>query len=170
MERFEWTDGSRAPSREELKEISNQLAMGGQLVFAVAEVASKVSVLDLLVCGLSKPNGEGICIKRMASESVDSESVKRVDEDSLLDQSDLIKKESSGCSPTAGAVKKRACKNCICGLADETDKAADAPKSSCGSCYLGDAFRCAGCPYRGLPPFKQGEKVSIPEDFLGDDL
>lgn len=37
-------------------------------------------------------------------------------------------------------------------------------------CGLGDAFRCGGCPYRGLPSFEMGKKIELPSDFLAMDL
>jgi len=34
-------------------------------------------------------------------------------------------------------------------------------ESACGKCYMGDAFRCASCPYRGVPAFEKGDKVKL---------
>lgn len=91
-----------------------------------------------------------------------------IDTDELLDDNDRkkpdVKKYDCGTSTTG---VRKACKNCSCGLAQELEQeehsaAQQNIKSSCGSCYLGDAFRCAGCPARGLPPFKPGEKVTLP--------
>ncbi|KAL3895494.1 MAG: hypothetical protein SGCHY_004670 [Lobulomycetales sp.] len=101
-----------------------------------------------------------------------------IDDNELLDDDDKTLK-ANACAPAA---KKKACKDCTCGLAEElleekiearvqvvkSQKEIDMmPKSSCGSCYLGDAFRCATCPYAGMPAFKQGEKVEL---LLADDI
>lgn len=95
-----------------------------------------------------------------------------IDTDDLLDDLDLKKptpSESKFDCGTDKAGKKKACKNCSCGLAEEIENEAQdtqknnaaTVKSACGSCYLGDAFRCASCPYLGMPAFKPGEKVQL---------
>jgi len=106
-----------------------------------------------------------------------------IDEDSLLDESDRNSKPVTSDDCDVGKQGKKACKNCTCGRAEEENGGAPVKAkltkemvenpgvgSNCGSCGLGDAFRCAGCPYRGLPSFKVGEKITIPDNFMSDDI
>ncbi|KAK4939612.1 electron carrier [Elasticomyces elasticus] len=112
-----------------------------------------------------------------------------IDEDTLLDEDDLKRpiKIPTECKPKAK--RRRACKDCTCGLAQkleaedkvkrenadqalntmklqaddlaEVDFTVEGKVGSCGNCSLGDAFRCDGCPYIGLPAFKPGEEVTL---------
>lgn len=89
-----------------------------------------------------------------------------IDDDDLLDESDKVKPTETSLRVCGTTGKRKACKDCSCGLAEELngEKVDEEPKkSSCGSCYLGDAFRCASCPYLGMPAFKPGEKVLLPD-------
>ncbi|KAF8419466.1 cytokine-induced anti-apoptosis inhibitor 1, Fe-S biogenesis-domain-containing protein [Tirmania nivea] len=133
-----------------------------------------------------------------------------IDEDALLDNFDDLAipiQQPAECAPKPGK-RRRACKDCSCGLREaleeedirkrssadaalkkleeakqkvaaanagggvllttddlaEIDFTVKGKTGSCGSCYLGDAFRCAGCPYTGLPAFKPGEEVRLQLD------
>ena len=70
--------------------------------------------------------------------------------------------------------KRKACKDCSCGLKEELDSGKEIKKkdftSSCGSCYLGDAFRCGSCPYLGMPAFNPGDKITLSNRQLNPDL
>ncbi|GAB7356908.1 hypothetical protein MBLNU459_g7764t1 [Dothideomycetes sp. NU459] len=112
-----------------------------------------------------------------------------IDPDTLLTEEDRQKPINipEACKPNGK--RRRACKDCTCGLkqkieAEDAEKrsAADSALNtlklgaddltevdftvqgkvgSCGNCALGDAFRCDGCPYIGLPAFKPGEEVKM---------
>lgn len=135
----------------------------------------------------SKPNFEiGSSAKlSFAGKKVETSSVWKIDNDldddvidpdTLLDDDDLKKPEPESLRVCGTTGKRKACKDCSCGLAEELGNEAkpkileNAPKSSCGSCYLGDAFRCASCPYLGMPAFKPGEKIQLAGNQLQSDI
>lgn len=102
------------------------------------------------------------------------------DESTLLDADDLVRPTAvtrpDDCEMTGG--KRKACKNCTCGRAeaikldivDDLPNTSAAATSSCGNCSLGDAFRCSGCPYLGMPAFRPGQAISLGGTFAGDDI
>lgn len=116
-----------------------------------------------------------------ATNDTDGDGVGLIDDDALLLDEDRMRPTTapphtaSDCG-TGATATRRACKNCTCGLAGMGKSggavAARPPaefKSSCGNCSLGDAFRCASCPYLGMPAFKPGEKVLLNARLLAPD-
>uniref|UniRef100_A0A8C3RVX3 Anamorsin n=1 Tax=Chelydra serpentina TaxID=8475 RepID=A0A8C3RVX3_CHESE len=109
----------------------------------------------------------------LSANDMDDEGMDLLDSDELLDSEDLKKPDPSSLKAPSckESGKKKACKNCTCGLAEDLEqekKESPQPKSACGNCYLGDAFRCASCPYMGMPAFKPGEKILLAENNLHD--
>jgi hypothetical protein len=95
-----------------------------------------------------------------------------IDEDNLLDDDVLAPPPAMGAAAAAGddCAGRKPCDDCSCGRADAeaSSQPTTAPSSSCGKCNLGDAFRCASCPYLGKPAFKSGEEhlvLDLADDF-----
>jgi len=107
-------------------------------------------------------------------EDMDDDTVELVDDETLLAEEDLAKPDPASLRVCGTTGKKKACKDCSCGLkeelADGKEPTTKSVTSSCGSCFLGDAFRCGSCPYLGMPAFKPGEKITLSDRQLNPDL
>jgi hypothetical protein len=165
------------PTREAGQLVDSDLMIVGFVNSMVAKdpvtgerfaVASKP---DWTTGALAKVNITQVTSTKWKVNTMDLNEDDLVDEDDLLDDGLDAAAVKGGCGDMEVAVggKKRACKNCSCGLADEeaNGTVSSAPKSTeekivkssaCGSCAKGDAFRCASCPFLGKPVFEQGQE------------
>lgn len=102
----------------------------------------------------------------------DDEDSEMIDEDALLLDDVLAPPPAMDARTAQGdCAGRKPCDDCTCGRADTYEAASSAQNvqsSSCGNCALGDAFRCASCPYLGKPAFKEGEEHLVLD--LTDDL
>jgi len=131
--------------------------------------------IQLKTPGQLKGGAEGNGFLNKFNNGVNVDESDYIDEDALLTEEDKKKPDPASLRVCGTSGKRKACKNCACGLAEELANeirpaGPPAGKSACGSCYLGDAFRCATCPHLGTPAFKQGERVTLSDDFLQADL
>ncbi|KAG8143874.1 hypothetical protein E2320_001019 [Naja naja] len=97
---------------------------------------------------------------------MDDEDVDLLDSDELLDPEDLKKPDPASLKAPSckESGKRKACKNWRKCLSRQNASSLFLTEM----CYLGDAFRCASCPYRGMPAFKPGEKILLSETNLQD--
>lgn len=180
------------PTREAGQELCSELQLQGFMDTMVAK--DPVTGDRFVTC--SKPSwgtGEAVAIKlpkkstaaawKMGTDDLAEDDL--VDEDELLnDNLEITVGAGCGIDPETGKPigKKKACKNCSCGLKEieqeeaKTGKTYDrvevaAPtNSACGSCYKGDAFRCASCPFLGKPAFEPTDDNKRVMLAMGDDI
>ncbi|KAM5125318.1 anamorsin, partial [Mantella aurantiaca] len=137
----------------------------------------QLSLPGRAVTGKPAVDPVAVTLWTLSANDMKDEDVDLLDSDDLLDPDDLKKPlpsslRTAGCGESSDK-KRKACKNCTCGLAEELqeEKKSSAPSSAssaCGNCYLGDAFRCSSCPYLGMPAFQPGEKVLLDSGRLQD--
>ncbi|KAG0141798.1 hypothetical protein CROQUDRAFT_663385 [Cronartium quercuum f. sp. fusiforme G11] len=174
---------------------SSPLSEGYQRITASAPASNPSSSLDPspapVAVSLNLPKRS---LKASLWSFTTTPDVELIDESSLLTEEDLAAKPTTNGEVVCNPKKvKKACKNCTCGLRElELVEENDLPASlnvqsaktvsegkvgvgsgtitsSCGSCYLGDAFRCSGCPYLGMPAFEPGQEVKLTVE-MGDDI
>jgi len=116
----------------------------------------------------------------------DDDDADMIDEDGLLEDNMLAPPPAMNdqSAKDDGCAVRKPCDNCSCGRAETyaaeqaiggagvdtqpEPKRTAASSSACGKCNMGDAFRCASCPFLGKPAFKSGEEHVVLQ--MMDDL
>jgi hypothetical protein len=164
------------------QELSSELEIAGFMDLMAAK--DPVTNDRFVVCEKPKWESGDVGVLNLAPAATTGTStwkMERIDlaEDDFVDENDLlsddIKVNTQDCgvgNDTSG--KRRACKNCSCGLADmeqqgEVNQQSNTAKSACGNCYKGDAFRCGSCPFLGKPAFEQNTN-SVKLSLVADDI
>merc|ERR1712037_643658 len=160
----------------QLKKIREILSIPEADIFEIVEIGCSS---PSFTSGSSKPLSFAQKIKKPEKKpekkvwslaDMDDDDVDLIDQDELLDEEDMAKPDQATLRVCGTTGKRKACKDCSCGLAEEITNGGEittkSVNSSCGSCYLGDAFRCASCPYLGMPAFKPGEKIQLSQRQL----
>jgi SAM-dependent methyltransferase len=157
--RAPWASGASAPLNLRKKTAAP--------VTATAPSSTASNTDKATITGSSSKNKWSLA----ASDLADDGLVELEDEDVLLkkERVKLAPKVKAAASlddcGTGVASSRKACKNCTCGRATMDDTPADktalkaAPVSACGSCGLGDAFRCSTCPFLGQPAFQPNSSL-----------
>ncbi|XP_052819267.1 anamorsin homolog [Mya arenaria] len=154
----------------------------GLLLFTASKPSYEVGSTSQLKVAFGKKNKDPpqqkektAAVWKLSAMDIGDDDIELVDDDDLLDEEDKKKPDPASLRADCGTgpdKKRKACKNCTCGLADELDNEARQSKpatSACGNCNLGDAFRCSSCPYLGMPAFKAGEKIALSDRQLKAD-
>jgi hypothetical protein len=158
------------PSRDELKRLASALEESGTLTLHCP--LKPDAFLDCLLAGFTKPqvqkleNGKETLICQRHNGSItqgasvplkNNQTADFVDEDELLREEDKVRPAPvADCGET---VKKRACKDCTCGLAEQEAQAEPIQKSSCGSVHewIGLTFSVIWEMHSAVPVVPIGE-------------
>ncbi|KAK6742354.1 hypothetical protein RB195_009929 [Necator americanus] len=147
----------------------NAVKVGGRVAVHESGIPSSAVLRKMRMCGFivdepglfqggtmfgTKPSfhGQSVPLKITAETNkvnINDNDDDIVDEDALLEPEDFKKPKEADLKAQCGEIeegkKRRACKNCTCGLAEqeEAEKMSQPRKTGCGNCALGDAFRCS---------------------------
>lgn len=163
-----WTQGASFSLKSRKLKENTAPANGGNIAIAIANGNGNGSGNGNVAGGAWKMMGDG------GGDDL-------MDDDDLLDDAEVRDGADAAAAARAEgggdcSQNKTACKNCSCGRAEVeaggvelTDEQKKAFKSACGNCYLGDAFRCAGCPMLGQPAGAPPGETKVTLN-LSDDL